>query len=158
MSPREAAVETNARPAATLEIAVGVMITKLGGRAAEAELIGSVSSGASLDIEQATQCAFQLETRDGLLPDRIPLYLGCDWNRPECWPEHLHDAVARWMKLADRTAQEIVRENTDVVKRVAERLKADRELSGKVLADLLSEVSPVQIPLSPYERRGAVAT
>jgi ATP-dependent Zn protease len=134
------------------------MITKLGGRAAEAELIGSVSAGASLDIEQATQCAFQLETRDGLLPGRTPLHLGYDWNRPECWPEHLHDAVARWMKLADRTAQEIVRENTDVVKRVAERLKADRELSGKVLADLLSEVSPVQIPLSPYERRGAVAT
>ena len=158
LSPREAAVETSARPAATLEIAVGVMITKLGGRAAEAELIGSVSAGASLDIEQATQCAFQLETRDGLLPGKIPLHLGYDWNRPECWPEHLHDAVARWMSLADRTAQEIVRENADVVTRLAERLKADRELSGKVLADLLSEASPAQIQLSPYERQRAVAT
>lgn len=109
-------------------------------------------------IEQSIQCAFQLKTRDGLLPGKIPLHLGYDWNRPECWPEHLHDAVARWMSLADRTAREIVQENAGIVKRLAERLKADRELSGKVLADLLSEASPAQIQLSPYERQRAVAT
>lgn len=62
------------------------------------------------------------------------------------------------MQLADRTAREIVQENADVVKRLAERLKADRELSGEVLADLLAEVSLGQIPLSPFEKRASVAT
>jgi cell division protease FtsH len=119
----------------------GRIAVSLGGRVAERELLGSVSSGADDDIRGATALARAMVARWGMSKDLGPVDL-CESDehpflgREIALPRRFSDASAnevdkevRAMLLAEETrAAEIIRNNRDGLNRLIAALEAEESL------------------------------
>ena len=103
------------------------LIALLGGRAAEKIALNDISTGASNDIEVATNIARDMVTVYGMSDNIGPIYLHAkDPYERQVFGENIDDQVGLEVKtmidIAYKKAQEIILSHMDKLQAVAERL------------------------------------
>lgn len=123
--------------------------TLTGGRCAEELVFGSITTGASNDIEQATKLARAMITRYGM-SDRFGMvaletqanpYLGGD-SSLSCSPEtaaHIDDMVVNAVKEAYDKAMNLLRENQGKLHELAKYLYDRETITGDEFMEILNQ-------------------
>lgn len=123
--------------------------TFTGGRAAEEVVFGSITTGASNDIEQATKLARAMITRYGMQEefDMVALetvtnqYLGGDTSLA-CSPEtqkRIDEKVVALVKAQHEKAKKILLENRSALDRLAQYLYEKETITGEEFMKILGE-------------------
>ena len=125
----------------------------LGGRKAEKQLLGSVSSGADDDIRQATALARAMVSRWGMSEEIGPIdlreseehpFLGREIAQPRRYSEHsaqdVDEAVKALLFEAEQKAEAIIREHREDLERLITLLEAEETLER---ADIEKCLGPV---------------
>lgn len=129
----------------TEELARDVLTVRLAGRAAEQEMLGSVTAGSGgspdSDLGEATRLAEAMETTLGFSTDLPLLYrsvpehfavLNCNPRLAEIVNARLEDAYDQ--------ARELIRDHRDAVQYLAEAVMRQGMLEGQVLEFILARV------------------
>lgn len=130
------------------EQAESKLATLTGGRAAERLVIGSITSGASNDIEQATRIARAMVTRYGMSDSfgMVALetvnnpYLGSDTTL-SCSPDTAAKVDAEVMRIirnAYEKAEHILKENMEKLHELAEYLLEKETITGEEFMEVLN--------------------
>jgi cell division protease FtsH len=141
-------VEENNHYLMTKEEIENKIATLTGGRAAEEIIFGSVSTGASNDIEQATKLARAMVTRYGMSKefDMVAMetennqYLGGDTSLV-CSAEKqamIDDKVIEIVKIQHEKAGQILLENQHKLKELAEYLYEKETITGEEFMSILN--------------------
>ena len=122
--------------------------TLTGGRAAEELIFGSITTGASNDIEQATKLARAMITRYGM--SRKLRHGGArDRHEPVSWaatpplparlrpPRKIDEEVIATVKAAHEKAIKILQDNMDVLHRLAHHLLEKETITGDEFMSML---------------------
>ncbi len=120
------------------------LVSLLGGRVAEALVIGDVSTGASNDIERATEIARSMVTKYGMSDKLGPIafgdqsnevFLGKDFNHVRNYSEsvasQIDEEIERIVKDAYSRTKEILSEHIDKLHAVAQVLLKEEKIDGK---------------------------
>ena len=113
------------------------LIALLGGRAAEKLILNDISTGASNDIEVATQIARDMVTIYGMSDIIGPISLKGDDGQVEyqMFGEDIQDAIGKEVKklidTAYRNAQEILKQNVEILHAIATELIRKEKISGE---------------------------
>ena len=136
------------------------LVTLYGGRAAEELVFGSITTGASNDIEKATDIARAMVTQYGMskkfgligLEKQGNQYLDgrSILNCGEQTAAEIDHEVMEILKECYEKAKELLRGNRDIMDRIAEFLSEKETITGKQFMDIYNEVIA--------ERGGAVVT
>jgi cell division protease FtsH len=129
----------------------GRIATLLGGRSSEEVVFGKVSTGASDDIQKATDMAERMVTIYGMNSKLGPVaferiqqqFLNPNSARRAISPEVtalIDREVQRIIDAAHRVAQSILRLNRELLEEIAETLLQDEVLEGEVLQQYLRRV------------------
>ncbi len=126
----------------------------LAGRAAEREVLGSVSSGADDDIRQATSTARAMVSRWGMAGEVGPIdlasseehpFLGREISQPRRFSEHSAQAVDEAVKAllvsAETRAAALIREHREAFDRLVEALEREETLHAAQIAATLGPTS-----------------
>jgi cell division protease FtsH len=127
----------------------------MGGRAAEEIMVGSISTGASNDLKQATEIARMMVVEYGMsdtigpinLAERRSTFLNGekgfggfgDKNYSERMQRRIDQEVSRLLDEAMNRARSLVSTNRDALSRVAARLLAVEVIEGDELRRILRE-------------------
>ena len=133
----------------TREELLNKVTTLTGGRAAEELIFGSVTTGASNDIEQATKLTRSMITRYGMSRrfDMVALetvtnqYLSGDTSLA-CSAQtaaQIDEEVVQTVKTAHEKAVGILQENMEVLHRLAHHLLEKETITGEEFMDLLNK-------------------
>ena len=120
------------------------IVSLLGGRASEELVLGDISTGASNDIQRATQIAKAMVTKYGM-SDRIgtitlgsdndEVFIGRDWGHEKSYSEEtagiIDEEVKRIIDNAYVEAKEILTEHRDKLDKVAEVLVEKEKITGE---------------------------
>ena len=126
--------------------------TLTGGRAAEEVVFGSITTGASNDIEQATRIARAMVVRYGMSDEFGMVALECQ-NNPylstdgamTCSSDTAARVDAEVIAIVERAhqrAKQILRENETALHKLAAHLLERETITGEEFMNLLKEVSP----------------
>ncbi len=140
----------------TREYCLGVLARMLGGRAAEEVTFGEITTGAGNDIEQATNLARKMVCEWGMSEELGPLTygskqemvflgkdLGHERNYSEATQQRIDREVRRLVEDSHQKALTILRENEEILVRLAEALlereildarEIDKLIAGETLA------------------------
>ncbi len=126
------------------------IVVLLGGRAAEKLILDDISTGASNDIERATDTARSMVTRYGFSDKLGPVvyghddnevFLGRDYNSSKTYSEVIASEIDSEMRAiihsAYDRAQEILGEHKDQLTRVAEYLIEHEKINGEQFEKLM---------------------
>ena len=140
------------------------LCTLLGGRVAEAIVLGDISTGASNDLERATRIARNMVTRYGFSEKLGPVVYGSDENevflgRDYGQSKHYSDDIAsdidseirRLVDEAYEKTESILREHRDKLDAVAAVLMDKEKVSGKEFEDIMNPPAPVVEEVLPEE-------
>ena len=150
------------------------LCTLLGGRVAEAIVLGDISTGASNDIERATKIARNMVTRYGFSEKLGPIVYGSDENevflgRDYGQNKHYSDEVASdidneirsFIDAAYAKTESILREHRDKLDAVAAVLMEKEKVSGAefeaimnpkpVIEEVPAEETPAETTENPAE-------
>ena len=142
-------IEEGERVLMSREEMLGQLATLTGGRAAEEVVFGSITSGASNDIEKATQMARAMLTRYGM-SDQFGMvaletvnnpYLGGD-SSLACSPEtsaRVDAEVQGMIAAAHDRAVGILKENRELMDRLAAYLLEKETITGAEFMDILEK-------------------
>ncbi len=132
------------------------LCTLLGGRVAEAIVLGDISTGASNDLERATKIARNMVTRYGFSEKLGPIVYGSSENevflgRDYGQSKHYSDDIAsdidseirRLVDEAYEKTESILREHRDKLDAVAAVLMEKEKVSGKEFEDIMNPPAPV---------------
>ena len=132
------------------------LCTLLGGRVAEAIVLGDISTGASNDIERATRIARNMVTRYGFSEKLGPIVYGSDENevflgRDYGQNKHYSDDIAsdidseirRFVDEAYAKTESILREHRDKLDAVAAVLMEKEKVTGNEFEDIMNPPAPV---------------
>ena len=136
----------------TREEAQNKIATLTGGRAAEEVVFGTITTGASNDIEQATRIAKAMVVRYGMsdafgmvaLECQPNPYLGGD-SAMTCSSDtaaRVDAEIISIVETAHQRAVQILKENEAVLHKLAAHLLERETISGEEFMELLREVSP----------------
>ena len=128
------------------------IVSLLGGRASEELVLGDISTGASNDIERATQIAKSMVTKYGM-SDRIgtitlgsdqdEVFIGRDWGHEKSFSEEtagiIDEEVKKIIDNAYAEAKNILREHRDKLDRVAEVLVEKEKITGEEFDQIFGE-------------------
>ncbi len=127
------------------------IVVLLGGRAAEKIILDDISTGASNDIERATDTARSMVTRYGFSDKLGPVvyghddnevFLGRDYNSSKAYSEVIASEIDAEMRAiihsAYDRAQEILSEHKDQLTRVAEYLIVHEKINGDQFVKLMN--------------------
>ncbi len=124
------------------------IVTLTGGQAAEQLIFGSVTTGASNDIEKATKLARGMITRYGMgkfgmvaLETQNSQYLGQDTSLA-CSPayaEKIDEEVVALVESARQKADSILRENEPLLHRLADYLLSRETITGEEFMRIMNE-------------------
>lgn len=127
------------------------IVVLLGGRAAEKLILDDISTGASNDIERATDTARKMVTRYGFSEKLGPVvyghddnevFLGRDYNSSKTYSEVIASEIDSEMRAiihsAYDRAQEILAEHKDQLTRVAEYLIKHEKINGEQFERLMA--------------------
>jgi cell division protease FtsH len=142
----------------TREEAENKIATLTGGRAAEEVVFGSITTGASNDIEQATRIARAMVVRYGMSDEFGMVTLECQ-NNPYLTTEGAmtcsSDTAARVdaeviaiIERSHQRAKQILRENEAALHKLAAHLLERETITGEEFMELLKDVSTETAPLS----------
>ena len=120
------------------------IVSLLGGRASEELVLGDISTGASNDIQRATQIAKAMVTKYGM-SDRIgtitlgtdndEVFIGRDWGHEKSYSEEtagvIDEEVKRIIDKAYVEAKSILAEHRDKLDKVAEVLVEKEKITGE---------------------------
>ncbi len=139
------------------------LCTLLGGRVAEAIVLGDISTGASNDIERATRIARNMVTRYGFSEKLGPIVYGSDENevflgRDYGQNKHYSDDIAsdidseirRLVDEAYAKTESILREHRDKLDAVAAVLMEKEKVSGAEFEEIMNP-KPVEPEIIPEE-------
>ena len=127
------------------------IVTMTGGRSAEEVVFGSITSGASNDIEQATRIARAMVTRYGMSEtfDMVALetvtnqYLGGDTSLA-CAPDTaklIDEEVIKIVREQHQKALQILKENEGKLHEIAEYLLDKETITGEEFMDIFHKTS-----------------
>ena len=134
---------------------------RLGGRASEVLVLGEGSTGASNDLEGATQLAVHMVRDWGLSPrlgpigygDQGPGYLGAGQlqSRPfsEGTQQAIDEEVGRLLSEAEERARSLLSANRDVLDAVVARLMDKESMSGDELREIARQTKASRSATSP---------
>jgi cell division protease FtsH len=134
---------------------------RLGGRASEVLVLGEGSTGASNDLEGATQLAVHMVRDWGLSPrlgpigygDQGPGYLGGSQlqSRPfsEGTQQAIDEEVGRLLSEAEERARSLLSANRDVLDAVVARLMDKETMSGDELREIARQTKASRPAVSP---------
>lgn len=131
--------------AETEQFLVGLLVIRLAGRAAEDELLGSVTAGAGgspdSDLAQATGLAVAMETSLGF-SETCPLLYRPVEDRASllAYNPLLAERVSARLDDAYGRARDLIRRNHDAVRTLADALMEHDTLEGLTLLGILREV------------------
>ena len=127
------------------------IVVLLGGRAAEKLILDDISTGASNDIERATDTARSMVTRYGFSDKLGPVvyghddnevFLGRDYNSSKTYSEVIASEIDSEMRAiihsAYDRAQDILSEHHDQLTRVAEYLIVHEKINGEQFIKLMN--------------------
>ncbi|BDM81162.1 ATP-dependent zinc metalloprotease FtsH [Acaryochloris marina MBIC10699] len=133
----------------------GQIATLLGGRAAEEVIFGSITTGASNDLQRATDLAEQMVTSYGMSEVLGPLaydkgqqnnFLGGGMNARRMVSDETAKAIDKEVKgiveTAHQEALSILKENKELLEMISEQLLESEVIEGASLRDLLAKVNP----------------
>jgi cell division protease FtsH len=137
----------------------GQIATLLGGRSAEEVIFGSITTGASNDLQRATDLAERMVTTYGMSKVLGPLayqqgqqamFLGDGSNPRRMVSEDTAKAIDIEVKEIVETAHEsalaILRQNRELLETIATQLLATEVIEGETLQGLLGKVqAPSQV-------------
>ncbi|MDD6188155.1 MAG: ATP-dependent zinc metalloprotease FtsH [Clostridiales bacterium] len=152
-------VEEDEKVLMTQEEAYSKIVTYTGGRVAEELIFGSITSGASNDIEQATKLSRAMITRYGMsqrfgmvaLETVTNQYLGGDTSLT-CSTETatlIDQEVINMVQSAHDRAVEILRANMAKLNQIAQYLIERETITGDEFMEILNE--PVALPVAEDE-------
>ena len=126
----------------------------LGGRVAEEVVLGEISTGASSDIQQATQIIRSMIMQYGMSEAIGPIaygeenhqvFLGRDFNRDRNYSEEvageIDREVRRYIEEAYEACRVLITENREKLDRIAEALLERETLSAAELEELMTKGS-----------------
>ena len=139
------------------------LVGLLGGRVAEALVIGDVSTGASNDIERATEIARSMVTKYGMSDKLGPIafgdqsnevFLGKDFNHVRNYSEsvasQIDEEIERIVKDAYSRTKEILSEHIDKLHAVAQALLKEEKIDGKEFEAIMKgEQQPAEAEPQP---------
>ena len=139
------------------------LVGLLGGRVAEALVIGDVSTGASNDIERATEIARSMVTKYGMSDKLGPIafgdqsnevFLGKDFNHVRNYSEsvasQIDEEIERIVKDAYSRTKEILSEHFDKLHAVAQALLKEEKIDGKEFEAIMKgEQQPAEAEPQP---------
>ena len=142
------------------------IVVLLGGRVAESLTMGDISTGASNDIERATDIARKMVTKYGMSDklgpiafgkDNDEVFLGKDYNHMRNYSEEvaaeIDEEVNRIILNAYRRCREILESHMEEMSRVAEYLITHEKCSGAVFDKLMKnepiDPEPEIVPNAP---------
>ncbi len=131
------------------------IVVLLGGRAAEKLILDDISTGASNDIERATDTARSMVTRYGFSDKLGPVvyghddnevFLGRDYNSSKTYSEVIASEIDSEMRAiihsAYDRAQEILADHKEQLTRVAEYLIVHEKINGEQFEQLMKGENP----------------
>ena len=131
------------------------IITLLGGRCAEALILGDISTGASNDIERATAIARSMVTRYGMSDklgpivygnDQQSVFLGRDFSASQSYSEKtasdIDEEIQRIIKTAYEKVEAILKEHMDKLHFVAQFLFKNEVMEEDQFEAAMSEEKP----------------
>ena len=128
------------------------IMVMLGGRSAEEEVFGLISTGASNDIERATQTARSMVTMYGMSERFDMMGLESMQNRyldgravRNCSEETstiIDEEILKVIKDAHNKARELLRENRDLLDKISELLLEKETLFGDEFMAIVCEKYP----------------
>ncbi|WP_448597281.1 ATP-dependent zinc metalloprotease FtsH4 [Thermoleptolyngbya sp.] len=133
---------------------MGQIATLLGGRSAEEVVFGSITTGASNDLQRATDLAERMVTTYGMSKVLGPLayergapnnFLGGDMVNPrrmvsEQTAEAIDKEVKDIVETAHQKALDILNHNRELLETISTQLLETEVIEGETLRDLLSQV------------------
>jgi len=132
------------------------LVIYMGGRAAESIVFGSITSGASNDIEQATNLAKNMITRYGMSEKFGPMGLATIENqylsgnaRLECsdvTAAQIDEEVKKMLSESYETARNLLLENREVMDKLAEFLIEKETITGKEFMKIFRELKGIPEP------------
>ncbi|MEF9959785.1 MAG: ATP-dependent zinc metalloprotease FtsH [Niameybacter sp.] len=118
------------------------IVSLLGGRAAEAITFGDITTGASNDIERATQIARDMVTKYGMSElgpikfgdEQEEVFLGRDFSHQRNYSEDVATAIDHHIRTivedAYEKAKQLLTEHIDILNRAAEILMIKEKITG----------------------------
>jgi cell division protease FtsH len=136
----------------------GQIATLLGGRSAEEVVFGSITTGASNDLQRATDLAERMVTTYGMSKVLGPLayqqgqpnmFLGNEAPNPRRLvspqtAEAIDQEVKGIVENAHETALNILKTNRELLETISTKLLETEVIEGEALTALLSQVKPVE--------------
>ena len=119
------------------------IIVMLGGRVAEELTMEDISTGASSDLQQATKLARQMVTKYGMSDvigpvsynDDEEVFIGRDFAHSKSYSEKtasdIDEEIKHILIMQYKKTEQILTENMDILKRVAEKLLEKETISGE---------------------------
>lgn len=127
------------------------IIVMLGGRVAEELTMDDISTGASSDLQQATKLARQMVTKYGMSDvigpvsynDDEEVFIGRDFAHSKVYSEKtaadIDEEIKHILSLQYKKTEQILIENMDILKRVAEKLLEKETISGEEFEECFKE-------------------
>ena len=128
------------------------IISLLGGRVSEELVLGDISTGASNDIERATQIAKAMVTKYGMSErigtitlgsDQDEVFIGRDWGQEKSYSEEtagiIDEEIKRIIDSAYSEAKTILNDHRDKLDKVAEILVEKEKISGEEFDNIFAE-------------------
>lgn len=141
------------------------LVMLLGGRAAEKLFIGDVCTGASNDIQRATETARDMVTKYGMSDSLGPImfgsghdevFLGKDYGTVKNYSEEIAAEIDKEVNKIISTAYEkseaILKEHGDNLKKLAEYLIVNEKIDGKDFALMMEGKFPPEPPVIDAEQ------
>ena len=128
------------------------LVSLLGGRVAEALVLGDISTGASNDIERATEIARNMVTRYGMSEKLGPIAFGSDNNEvflgknygqvrnySESVASEIDNEIEAIIRNAYGRTESILTEHMDKLHIIAQKLFENEKMTGDEFAAIMSE-------------------
>lgn len=128
------------------------LVGLLGGRVAEALVLGDISTGASNDIERATEIARSMVTKYGMSEKLGPIafgsdghqvFLGKDYNNVRNYSEsvaaQIDDEIEVIIRNAYTRTETILKEHMDKLHTIAQYLFENEKMTGEEFAKVMEE-------------------
>ncbi|HLR21243.1 MAG TPA: ATP-dependent zinc metalloprotease FtsH [Tissierellaceae bacterium] len=141
------------------------LVVLLGGRVAEAVVLGDISTGAQNDIERATKMVREMVTHYGMNDKLGPMaygtqeeevFVGRDMGRGRNYSEEVAATIDREMrKLIDDAyikAEQLIKDNIDKLHRIAKELLEKETLDAKEFEALFLDKAEEDIEKDAYEK------
>ena len=140
------------------------LVSLLGGRVAEALVLGDISTGASNDIERATEIARSMVTKYGMSEKLGPIafggesnevFLGRDFNHVRNYSEsvasQIDEEIENIIRNAYNRTTAILTEHMDKLHAVAKKLYDSEKMTGEEFAAIMSDAAPEALQESKTE-------